>query len=462
MSAVAVAIVGGAIIGGVAANQAADAQSEAVQAGATTAAGATIVNTELRIAEIIRQFDYQQELLAPLVQQQYAAGSAYMDLLGIGGGPNDPNTPQALSPPPQEDPRLADLRERLTALRRGDLSGSELSRGGGLNVAPGVDPGAAVTGRIGAEIAALEQEIQEITTAPQPLSAPPYPASGATAFTRGPGGEFVDPNLDPRKLADINTLGDEVRGNLLAGTSLEDDVFRQDVAGRSLAGGAAGTDIYGDVFKESPGYAFQVEEMERALERKNSAGGNYGGRALMEALRRAKGLAAGDYYQWAQGRSRDVDRLTGAEASDAARLDATGLNYLQRRAGDASRLDAAAMQEDRLVGTDIQRGDQAYYNYLSNVSRGAGFGDATSQAVGSSSAAGGAVAGAYGAQGGALGNIYNTAGINQANIAGNEIGNYNNIIQGGISNWLAYRNAQPSTTTQPTQPAQISGPAYWT
>lgn len=433
MTAVATAIVGSTIIGVVIADKSAKKQSAAVRAGAASAAEATIVNTELEIAEISRQFDYQQELLAPLIQQQYAAGSAYMDLLGIGGGPNDPNNPQALSA--QEDPRLADLREQLAALRTGDLSGSELW--GGIQVAPGVNPEAAVSGRIDAEIAALEQEIQEIDNAPQPLNAPPYPGAGATTFQRGPGGEFVDPNLDPRKLADINTLGDEVRGNLLADTSLADDVFRQDVAGRSLAGGAAGTDIYGDVFKESPGYAFQVEEMERQLDRKNSAGGNYGGRALMEAQRRAQGLAAGDYYEWAAGRSRDVDRLTGAEATDASRLDAAGLNYFDRRAGDAERLDSAAAQEDRLMGADIQRSDQAYYDYLSNVSRAAGFGDATSQAVDSSSAAGSAVAGAYGDQGRSLSNIYNTAGINQANIVGNKYQNYNNVIQGSISNWIA-------------------------
>ena len=107
-----------------------------------------------------------------------------------------------------------------------------------------------------------------------------------------------------------------------------EDQIRQDVGGRLLAEGAAGQGVYGDVFTESPGYGFQREEMERQLERVGSAGGpNIGGRAVMEAQRRAQGLAAGDYYNWAQGRTQDLTRLAGAESADASRLDATAYNY---------------------------------------------------------------------------------------------------------------------------------------
>lgn len=416
---VAAAIIGSAVVGGVVTTMGASRASGAAEAGAEAAAAATIESTMLQIQEISRQFDYQQQLLAPFVANQYAAQSAYQDLLGIGGGAQArPAGPGPSGPGAQPQPP-------------GYGEYGDFFRG-----PQGADYRTGPEARLQVGGAGPQDVLQQPPGGPQ---VPAYPGPGATQFTRGPGGEFIDPNLDPTRLADINTLPGQVRGSLLADTTLAEDPFRQDVAGRSLAEGAAGTDIYGDVFAESPGYAFQREEMERQLDRVRSRGGNYGGRAVIEAQRRAQGLAAGDYYNWASGRSRDVDRLSSAEARDAGRLDAAGVNYLGRRAGDVGRLDAAAAQEDRLLAVDQQRGDQAYYNYLANLGAAAGVGgNPTGQAVASSQAAGGAVAGAYGAQGRGLAGIYSGLGTDQANIYGSQYASYNDILQGGVENLVTY------------------------
>ena len=85
MSGIATAIVGSAIIGGVVASRSADKASDASSRGAASAAEATIESTRMQIEEIQRQFDYQQQVLLPQIQQQYNAQRAYSDLLGISG-----------------------------------------------------------------------------------------------------------------------------------------------------------------------------------------------------------------------------------------------------------------------------------------------------------------------------------------------------------------------------------------
>lgn len=251
--------------------------------------------------------------------------------------------------------------------------------------------------------------------------------------------------------------------------------------GDLLAEGAAGTGVYGDVFTESPGYAFQVEEMERQLERVGSAGGpNIGGRAVMEAQRRAQGLAAQDYYNWAAGRERDLQRLGAAEAADIGRLDAFAgtdiergdrayalyeqqrlgdigrqdqayQDYLRRREGDVARLDAAAAGRDRLAAADLSRSDQAYYNYLNQLAMMAGFGGGpASQAVSASQAQGANVAGAYRGQGAALSGIYGDLGTSMGNIGAGEMAGYGNAITGAFQNWLTYQQSQPTTPAPPT------------
>ena len=215
-------------------------------------------------------------------------------------------------------------------------------------------------------------------------------------------GAFVDPNLDPTRLSD------------------QESGYSASVRENRLASGAAGQGVYGETFEASPGYAFQVEEMNRSLDRSRSQGGtNIGGRAIMEAQRRAQGLAAGDYYNWAQGRTQDLVRLGGAEAVDI------------------SRMDQAGSVDDSRLAFDLQRGDQGYYNYLSNLGNVAGFGGGPAQAaVQASQAAGGATAAAYGSQGASLADIYSSNGISQANANYAQWGGINNAVQGGISNYI--------------------------
>ena len=460
------AIIGG-LGAGVATMYAANKASRAAERGASAAAGATVDATRMQIDEIRRQFDYQQRILAPQIQQQYNAQAAYARLLGIPVGGMDPT--------PEEQSRRAEVMGQIE-----DLEGQLQQK---LDIiARGGSGGRGTMQRMAVARAQADSLRSQIDSLRSQLDAPPAPrfpgpgASGAAPAGRvfdqdgnliGGQGPFVDPNLDPTRLADVETLSQTVQDNLLAGTgpeddpyrnylaanriaaaspgedlmvqragdvtltglrgdarlmdriapelaadplrqdimardlssrvapsleqdvvrrdiagrslmsrvapSLEDDALRRDIAGRSLARGAAGQDVYGDVFQASPGYAFQREEMQRQLERIGSAGGpNIGGRAIMEAQRRAQGLALGDYYRWAAGRERDLGRLGQAEALDAARLDRAGFNYLQRgdtlALQDAARLDQAAYnyqgRGDRFALQDAARLDQAAYDYF--------------------------------------------------------------------------------------------------
>jgi len=467
VSFVAVAIGGAAIVGAVASNVAANRQSDAVESGATNAAQATIESTRLQIDEIRRQFDYQQDILLPQIQSQYNAQGAFSDLLGIGGAQVGVNQdtgfqPQARSRGAQDQRRQQERDIYDQALARGSISQEEYDR-----EISNIDARPYDGDRMAAENRAR---------------GPQFPGSGATQFQRGQEGQFIDPNIDPTRLQDINTLGDTVRSNLQAGTTAENDPYRnfiddnqiasatpgQDVrvqrAGNvRLADGAAGTGVYGETFEASPGYAFQVEEANRASDRIGSAGGNYGGRAIIEAQRRAQGLAAGEYYNYAAGRERDLGRLGQAEAvdigrgdtalsqfesqriADVGRGDQAYQDYLRRREGDASRLDSAAAQEDSLIASDQARGDQSYYNYINNVGRVAGFGGGpAAQAVNASQVAGSATAGAYARQGGQLSGIYGGLGEDQANIEGGRVANINNSLISGAQNYATYQLGKPS------------------
>ena len=495
MSFVAVAIGGAAVVGAVGSNLAANRAGRAAEAGADAAAQAQIISTELQIEEIARQYDYQQQILLPQIQQQYNAQGAFADLLGIGGpqvGQNQQTgfTPQARPRAEEERYRQGEIDNFDQMLAQGQISAEEHDR---------------YVSNIRNRPYDQERIAQEnLARGPQ------FPGRGATDFARGPQGEFIDPNLDPTRLADVNTYGDAVRGNLLAGTAAEDDPYRnyidqnriaaatadedarvaraRDVTltgtrgDALLAEGAAGTGVYGETFEESPGYAFAVEEANRATDRLRSRGGNYGGRAIIEAQRRAVGLANQEYYNYAAGRERDLARLGAAEAADAGRLDAFAASdiargdqalagyetqriadvgrgdqayqdYLRRREGDVARLDAAAMQEDQLIAADRARSDQAYYNYIRNLGMVAGFGGGpAATAVDASQAAGAQTAGAYRAQGSNLAGIYGGLGQTQAQIEGQRTAGITNAITGGISNFLTYRGSQP---TQP--PIGVAG-----
>ena len=492
MSVMAAAVIGGSVLTAYSSSKASSKASSASAAGADAAAMAQIESTRMQVDEMARQFDYQQSVLQPQIQQQFNAQRAYSDLLGIGGP--SMTTAQARGAQNQETGFISTARPRAEQQR---LRDQEIAQYQGF-VTRG-DITQAVADREIAAIRARPYDQQRLDTdnaarraqggtSAAPRAQMPGPG-GRRNVMQGPGG-FVDPNLNPTQLADIETLSGTVQQNLLAGTSAEGDPFRNyisdtsldagslegdmvrgDVSSRMLAEGAAGTSVYGDVFQESPGYAFQREEMERQLERKGSAGGpNIGGRAIMEAQRRAQGLAAGDYYNWAQGRSRDVDRMAGAEATDISRLDKTAYNYqdtqrreqgrgdagyqdyMRRREGDVSRIDAAAANFDRLNAADRQRQDQGYYNYLNAVAGQAGFGGGpAAQAVQASQAQAGNVAGAYRNEGNALSLIASQEGVNQANISTAEYAGYNNAIQGGLSNWMTYQNQGAPTPTPTTQ-----------
>lgn len=477
MSGIATAIVGSAVVGAVASSRSASSASAAAERGAASAADATIVATELQIDEIARQFDYQQSVLLPQIQQQYNAQRAYSDLLGIGG-------PQYSTPAfPATEAQNAYF-EHQAEVQRVEQEMSDLSSFGG-------------GGQIGqvyrqmrqqelqGELDTLNQQGTSIAqaagydpeTGQRSATQAQFPDQGATNFMRGPQGQFVDPNLDPTRLADNTQYRQQVEGNRIAAATPEESILAQRAADTTLMGarggdllaeGAAGQGVYGDVFTESPGYAFQVEEMGRELDRKNSAGGNYGGRAIMEAQRRAQGLAAGDYYNWAAGRTQDLQRLGAAEATDINRLDqfaGTDINrgdaayqtYEQQRTADIGRLDEAASQEDRLRATDLQRQDQAYYNYLANVQAQAGFGGGPAMhSVDASQAAGAASAGAYGQQGMSLSGTYGDLGASQANIEYARGAGINNAFQSGAQNYITWQGYQ-----QPYRPPTGPGSVGW-
>ena len=459
IAAAVIGTIGSSLVGGVTSVVAGNRQADAALEGAQTAADATVQSTQLQIDEIRRQYDYQQQILLPQIQTQYNAQGAVSDLLRFGG----------LDP----------------SVNRG-TPGSAGSAGSASSdnrlIAPGerIPAGQGGTG--------FGQDNPELGL-PQYLS---QGQSNVNRLPRGNNGQFLDPNLDRTRLADINTFGDNVRNNRLAGETAGQDEFVNYVADNSLAAptaaqdvqvqrandvtltgarggdllanGAAAESVYGESFTESPGYAFQLEEIQRESDRIGSAGGNYGGRAVIEAQRRAAGLAADEYYNYAAGRNAEINRLATAEAQDAARLDSFAgadigrgdqalqsfeqqrlsdvgrgdlafENYLGRSTIDAGRLDAAAQQEDSFLASDRQRDDQAYYNYLANLQGIAGFGGGSAaQAVNASQAAGAQTAGAFSQQGSSLSNIYSQLGTDQANIIGGTAANVNNSLIAGATN----------------------------
>lgn len=498
MSFVAAAIIGSAVVGGVTSYVSAEKAGKAAEKGSQRAADATIQSTTMQIDELKRQYDYQQQVLLPQIQNQYNAQRAYSDLLGIGGpatpgqappgtAPSQPGRvtqqgryPGAAQPgaggqPPVDQARLSALQEQLRNAEYQTTAGS----GGAGTMRRRADARQ--------QVQFLQQQISDIEN-PQfdALSqAPTMGAPGTSGLADRTGerfdpvtGAFVDPNLDPTRLRDVEELSGQVRGNLLAGTTAEADPYRQYLEENRIAAatpeeslmvqrtgdvraaeGAAGTGVYGDVFETSPGYAFQIEEMQRELDRQGSAGGKYGGRAVIEAQRRAQGEAAGEYYNWAEGRTSDLQRQAAAEQydigrgdqayqgyetqriADVGRQDRGYEDYLRRREGDAARLDAATAERDRLSGVDLSRQDQAYQNYLANLSGVAGFGGGpAATAVEAAGTQGGAVAGAYRGQGSALASNYANQGISQANVTYAQGANINNALQGGVTNWLTYRN----------------------
>jgi hypothetical protein len=507
MSFVAVAVVGAAVVSGVAANKGAKSASKASAAGAASAADATIESTRMQIEEISRQFDYQQQVLAPFVQNQQRAAQAYSNLLGY-SSEQLPSSGGPSSMPAQESGGASNMMFRPGGSSGRDMNFSQRPDFGGGG-APKPSNGVTIDGRTG-----------EVVRNGQPFRDPNvnYFAMGRDSAADTELGRAVrDNRLAGPTAGEDELVGYVGRTGLARGASADSGIRRaEDVRLSSLITGneardradsvrlaapggyendprfkfARDTAIVGDSFTESPGYAFQVEQMGRELDRKNSAGGNYGGRALLEAQRRAQGVAAQDYYNWVGARGADLGRQDAAlaryqdfeaadvgrgdvalesdlgrrlatgeydigrgdmalgdyrrrEELDLARGDAAYENFLGRRGMDVQRGDQAIAENTRLTQYDLQRQDQAYYNYLASLGGAAGLNIGAPQAVASSAQAGAGAAGAYAQQGGQLASIYGQRGQDEANIQLGKYANMNSSIQSGLSNWMTYSAFNP-------------------
>lgn len=539
MSVAYTAIAGATIATGYFSKQAGDSASDAIASGSDAAAQATLQATQLQVDELRRQFDYSMAVLMPKIQQEYNAAGVYGDLLGFtasnpqgtgatggdqrieGQAPGSPNyvggTVQAGGPsgtvdggqfiggsttnpaaPPNTDPanwprsgRASEeqIREAFMTFKGREPTQEEMQYYYGSEshqranqlwtdiVEPGVREDADSTVSVADREAQWSQDAAAQET-------PTFGRDNATTnFTRDDEGAFIDPNVTQTRLTD------QVEGNLLAPTSLQDDellnftrdnplagpieddllinrtndvrLATADVADDPYLAHTRDTAITGDVFEESPGYAWQVEEMQRAGDYVDSAGGNYGGRALIEAERRRQGLAATDYYNWTDLRSGDLARedsayeawlgrtgidvqrgdvalegYQGRKDQDVYRGDDAARNYYGRRAGDAARLDNADVY-------DRTRRDEQYYNYLDNTARAAGYGgNPTGAAASAAVATGAGMANAYGNQGQQLSTNYSNAGVNFANINYQTQENYNEAIQAGTENYLTVRESR--------------------
>lgn len=473
-------VVGGAVVAGAAA-------AVGTAAAAGSQADAIKTATGLQVEELRRQYDDAMRRLQPLLNNQYAANDAFANLMGYGSGRQmqegvaqqtgvPPGTPSGAPP--------------------GTPPGGGAFPGGIPFTQQGYNPNFARDPNAAAQ--------QALTQTPPGVTGPAFDQR----FGYGQEGGFVDPNLNPLRLGGETALdteyGRQVAENTLAGRTPEEDIairraretglfsgvdqdslvqqvrgdqLRDDVGARRLAAGsltgderfrfAQETAIAGDTFETSPGYAFALEESNRALDRQLSrGGGNISGAAIIEAQRRAQGLANQEYYNYAALRQADLSRQDAAAASyqnllsrDASRLDAAALtditrgdaavadarrreeldlqrgdlalaSYLQRYQGDIARQDQAVLNNQALRQYDLQRQDQGYYNYLGNLAAAAGVGaNYVGQAVGLGQSTAQNVAGAYANQGSALANIYGGRNAAYGQIAVDTIGNLTNIGQ---------------------------------
>lgn len=399
MSFVAVAVVGGAAITAYASNRAADRSAQATTQSTSQAVDAQLESTRLQIAEIQRQFDTQMALLEPFVATQRGASSAYSNLLGF--------APERTSSVPATET----VQSRTSTRRAVDGPTRKMTPPGQTGGAP--SQGVMIDGRTGEVI--------------------------------GPRGDvFRDPNVDYTRLsrdsAQDTELGRAAFGNILAPPDPDSDILVRRTGDTRLSDRVAATELVGPEFETSPGYEFMVEQAMREVERRNSAGGNYGGRALLEAQRRAEGVAAGEYYNWLNARAAELERGDRALQYDITRGDAAMENYLGRRSMDFSRQDAAIASNEANRAYDLQRQDQAYYNYLASLGAAAGLNVGAPHAVAASESAGARTAGAYANQGNYLSSLFRSQGDRLADA---EVGRYeglNNAVQGGISNWLTHRS----------------------
>lgn len=465
MSSVATAIIGSAVLGAGASIYAGKKSGDALERGADTSAAAIVESTRLQVEEMQRQFDYQIAILQPMLQQQYNAQGAYGDLLGI-TAQNPQGTPATQTPgtsvvpqnfiQPGGEVRPGAGQQQIpggTAQPGGPsgpvpggqqfIGGSQTNRPENKDVsdlyrnifgrepdASGLKDWTALWDKNGRTPEFLDQIANAFRNSEEygkrksrgvlPPSESPggggtpqtFGRDNTTNFARDESGAFIDPNRDPSQLLDF------VQENPLATDQYQDDPrfdFARDTA------------ITGDVFEEGPGYNYMVEQMRRELDREDSAGGNFGGRAIMEGMRRSKGLAATEYYNWANLRSGDL-----------LRQDYSLEGWQNRKNTDVQRGDVARQY-------DVARKDEGYQNYLDNLARASGFGNPAGSAVNASSNFALGVSGAYGSEGANLSGIYGNLGRDRADNSYRTAANVSGAIQGGASNYLFNRYLNPPT-----------------
>ena len=415
-TAAAVAIGGGALLGAAGSAAAAGIQSGAQSRAARSAAEAQLRSTELQINEMRRQYDDTMSRLQPLMDTQYAGNEAFARMLGIsdGGG----NQLQTVTDRQNKEA----FENNATALKR-MLQGEQ----GVQFMDPRTDPDAIA-----------EREAAQL--ADERFNA---------NFAAGGRGAQVDPNLFGGETALDTEFGQNVANTQLY-QGIENDSLVQSIQDRQLAGGSLAEDerfrfaqdtaIAGDTFETSPGYEFAVEQSNRALDRQLSrGGGNIGGRAVLEAQRRAQGLANQEYYNYAALRQRDLARQDQAAAAfqgnqrfDASRMDSAVSDARRREEGDVGRMDQAILNNQALR-----------QNFLANLRAAGGIGgNAIGQGVSAGQQTSAGIANAYGNQGNALANIFSQNAIAQGNIGANFIGNLNNVLQGSIGNFLTANELQ--------------------
>jgi len=288
-----------------------------------------------------------------------------------------------------------------------------------------------------------------------------WDGGGPGAMGFGAEGGFFDPNLNPDAMGSEDwrdsAFGQYVEENYLAGTDYEDDLAVQRAEDTQFGTNYEDDPRYqrwledgglvGDEFESSPGYQFQLEEAQRELDRKNSAGGgNYGGRALLEAQNRAQGLADQDYYNWLDQRRLDQGRgdelldvsvrtANRREELNVARGDAAMDSYFGRREGDVNRGVSAINTNQNWLAQDRERQDQGYYNFL-NMLMGGMTSGAVEGGVNVAGQQGASNVSAYRNEGNQLSQIWQSFGNNAGNIAMGEAAGWNNAIQGGMQNWM--------------------------
>lgn len=443
---VAAAMIGSTVLGTAASIYSGKRASDAAQRGADQAAQAQARSTALQIEEIRRQFDESMALLAPLINTQYGASSNLSRLLGFDGADSVPAT---------RDPNVST--ERLAGAR--GPQDTELGR----NVLR--NPLAASTPE--SDIAVQRSRID-----------PMYRGIDRDTYVQHVAG---DPYAGPME---ADPYLNRTRENVLAAPSLaEDERFRF----------AQDTATVPEQFEESPGFQFAMEQAMKEVERRNSRGGNFGGRALQEASRRAQGEGFREYYNYLDARRSDLRRqddaaaayqgreafdvargdeamqnylarrgvdigrgdaavvdARGREVMDRSRVDQAYADYIARRSSDIGRSDVAANQQTDLRRYDLDRDTANYYNYLDRLER-ASRGGAVEAATGATQRTGTQVAGAYGSEGNYLSRIYTGAGENEANIRAGTGANVNDALQQGIGNYLYYQRTTPGG--KPNAPA---------